>query len=207
MDRRLAAVMAADVVGYSSLMEQDEDGTLDTLQTYRRDFIDPAIAMHNGRIVKLMGDGALVEFASVVDAVESAIAIQTALAENTDGKLKLRIGINLGDIIIDGDDIYGEGVNVAARLETIAPAGGICISSIVHDSLGNRIDENFSDAGEYTVKNIERSIRVYRWPAGEDSQPSVSAPALPDKPSIVVLPFDNLTNDPEQEYFADGMVE
>ena len=206
MERRLAAVMAADVVGYAGLMEHDEAGTLAGLKALRQTVIEPAIAEHHGRVVKLMGDGVLVEFASVIDAVECAIAIQNAHAP-ADG-LPLRIGINLGDIMVDGDDIYGDGVNVAARLEAMAPAGGICISATVHHSIANRVDADFADAGEHAVKNIERPIRVFRWPAdaGMPLAPG-QQPPLPDKPSIVVLPFDNLAAEPGQDYFVDGMVE
>lgn len=207
MERRLAAIMSVDVVGYSRLMEHDEAGTLAALKAQRKDLVEPAIARHNGRVVKLMGDGALIEFGSVVDAVECALEIQKALSESKTGALKLRVGINLGDIIFDGDDIYGDGVNVAARLETLSDPGGICVSSIVRDSLVNRIDEQFSDAGDHLFKNIERPIQVFRWPKKDIAQQTQPALVKPDKPSIVVLPFDNLNNDPEREYFADGIVE
>jgi adenylate cyclase len=206
MERRLAAFLVADVVGHSSMMGRDETGTFGALKTHRREIIDPAVSQHHGRIVKSMGDGVLAEFASVVDAVNCALTIQQSQSSTQD-KIKVRIGINLGDIIIDGEDIYGDGVNVAARLESLAEPGGICISSIVHDSVGGRIEAQFSDAGEHTVKNIERPIRVFRWPAAAESPHVAAAPALPDKPSVVVLPFDNLTSDPGQDYFADGMVE
>ena len=206
MARRLAAILAADVVGYSKLMAEDEAGALAALKAHRRDLFDPEIARRGGRIVKLMGDGVLVEFPSVVDAVESALAIQTALA-GEGGKIKLRIGINLGDVIIDGDDIYGDGVNVAARLEALAEPGGIAVSGMVHEGLGNRVMVEFSDGGEHQVKNIERPIRVFHWPKKACAQEIRPTLALPDKPSIVILPFDNLNQDPEQQYFADGMVE
>ncbi len=209
MVRRLAAILAADVVGYSKLMAEDEAGTLAALKAHRAELFDPETARHNGRIVKLMGDGALVEFSSVVDAAECALAIQTSLAASN-GPIRLRIGINLGDIIIDGEDIYGDGVNVAARLETLATPGGICISSVVHESLGNRIEADFEDAGKHHVKNIARPIRVWHWqPDAGARQPTATAPALdlPSKPSIAVLPFDNMSGDPEQDYFADGIVE
>lgn len=206
MDRRLGAVLIADIVGYSSMMGRDETGTLDAVKAHRRDVMDPAFAKHNGRLVKLMGDGVLAEFVSVVDAVNCALSIQNTVAEPNNSVI-LRIGINLGDIIIDGDDIYGDGVNVAARLEPIAEPGGICISSIVHESLGNRVDVQFSDGGEHSLKNIERPIRVYQWTSDVKVKRSENSPALPDKPSLVVLPFDNLTSDANQEYFADGMVE
>ena len=154
MERRLAAILAADVVGYSKLMSEDETGTLAALKAHRADVFDPATARYNGRIVKLMGDGVLVEFASVVDAVQCALAVQTALKDAEDDLIRLRIGINLGDVIIDGDDIYGDGVNIAARLEAMAEPGGICVSSIVHESLGHRVDADFSDAGPHQFKNI-----------------------------------------------------
>ncbi|HUS54176.1 MAG TPA: adenylate/guanylate cyclase domain-containing protein [Thermohalobaculum sp.] len=161
--RRLSAILAADVVGYSTLMAADEAGTLAALRAHRTEIFDPETEKRGGRIVKLMGDGVLVEFPSVVDAVECALAIQAALAEQG-GPIRLRIGINLGDVIIDGDDIYGDGVNVAARLEALAEPGGICIASIVQESIGNRVEVEFADAGEHEVKGIKRPIRVFRWP-------------------------------------------
>jgi adenylate cyclase len=209
MARRLAAILAADVAGYSRLMAEDEAGTLAALKAHRRDLFDPETARHGGRIVKLMGDGVLVEFPSVVDAVECALAIQRALA-GEDGKIKLRIGINLGDVIIDGDDIYGDGVNVAARLEAVAEPGGIAISGMVHEGLGNRVEVDFSDAGEHQVKNMARPIRVFRWAGSTILRPSAAggpALALPDKPSIAVLPFTNMSGDPEQEFLAEGISE
>ncbi len=209
MTRRLAAILAADVVGYSKLMAEDEAGTLAALKSHRRDLFNPLTSKHNGRIVKLMGDGALVEFSSVVDAVECAVSIQQSLAA-ANGPIQLRIGINLGDVIIDGEDIYGDGVNVAARLETLAAPGGICISAMVQESLGNRIEVAFADAGEHHVKNIARPIRVWHWQSdARGALPAATAPALdlPNKPSIAVLPFDNMSGDPEQDYFADGIVE
>jgi adenylate cyclase len=208
LQRRLAAILAADVVGYSSLMANDEAATLSALKAHRLEVFDPAVARHKGRIVKLMGDGALVEFASVMDAVECALDIQRQQAAQ-DNSITLRIGINLGDIIIDGDDIYGDGVNVASRLESLAAPGGMCISSIVHESIGNRLEVEFSDAGEHEVKNIDRPIKVFQWPpdgSGPGTRPKQNL-ALPDKPSIVVLPFDNMSRDPDQDYFADGVVE
>jgi adenylate cyclase len=209
MARRLAAILAADMVGYSKLMAQDEAGTLADLKKHRSDVFDPSIARYRGRIVKLMGDGVLAEFASVVDAVECAIAVQTACATPENGRIRLRMGINLGDIIIDGDDIYGDGVNVAARLETLAEPGGICISGIVHESLGNRVGARFVDAGEHRVKNLDRPIRVYRWVAegGRPDKAGARSDGKPEKPSIAVLAFDNMSGDPEQEYFSDGIAE
>jgi adenylate cyclase len=204
--RRLAAILAADVVGYSRLMGEDEAGTLAALRAHRAEIFDPVIAERGGRLVKLMGDGALVEFPSAVDAVEAALAIQQRVAAG-DGSIRLRIGVNLGDIIIDGDDIYGDGVNVASRLERLAEPGGICISSIVHESIGNRIEAEFRDAGAHEVKGIDRPIRVWRWPAEGAARADRAPLALPEKPSIAILPFDNMSSDPEQEFFAEGIAE
>ena len=209
MVRRLTAILAADVVGYSGLMAEDEDGILSALQAFRRSCFDPIVEAHHGRIVKLMGDGALVEFASVIDAVRGAIAIQTARMDTADRQIRLRIGVNMGDIITDGDDIYGDGVNVAARLEAIAEPDGICISGIVQESLTNRVEAHFADAGEHQLKNIERPVRVFRWqPDGASVQvPGQTPGRKTDKPSIAVLAFDNMSGDREQEYFSDGIAE
>jgi adenylate cyclase len=216
MERRLAAIMATDVVGYSRLIRADEEGTLAALKALRADLIDPKIAEHHGRIVKLMGDGMLVEFASVVDAVHAAVETQQAVIDHNsdvpaDKRIELRIGINLGDVVIDGDDIQGDGINVAARLEGMAEPGGICVSGMVYEGVRDRIDVPFEDLGEQEVKNIDRPMRVWRWPAvgAEESAPAARGGPLPlpDKPSIAVLPFDNLSGDPEQEYFADGIAE
>ena len=172
IDRRLAAVLAADVVGYSRMMGADEAGTLAALKHHREKLFDPAVAEHKGRVVKLIGDGTLVEFSSVVDAVRCALAIQRAIrtqAQPDASAITLRIGINLGDIIIDGDDIYGDGVNVAARLEPLAEPGGVCVSAIVYESVGNRIDAGFRDGGEAAVKNIARPIRIWKWHPDADA--------------------------------------
>lgn len=210
--RRLAAILAADVVGYSRMMNADEAGTLEALKLHRENVFDPSVARHRGRVVKLMGDGALIEFASVVDAVECAIEIQTAdnrppRAEHP--RITLRIGINVGDVIVDDDDIYGDGVNIAARLEPLADEGGICISGMVHESLGNRVDAAFAYAGEHELKNIEQPVRVFRWVAGDEAvaldENASQAPAA--KPSFAVLAFDNMSGDIEQEYFSDGIAE
>ena len=216
VERRLAAILAADVAGYSRLMGADEEGTHAALMALRREVSDPKIAQHRGRIVKTTGDGFLAEFASVVDAVRCAIELLREVALRNDDvpserRIQFRIGINIGDIIIEADDIYGDGVNVAARLETMAEPGGICISAIVHEQVQGRLDCTFADIGEQSLKNISRTIRVYRVEpktAPEKRAGIVEAPpALPDKPSIAVLPFHNMSGDPEQEYFADGMVE
>ena len=234
--RRLTAILAADVAGYSRLMGADEEGTHERLKALRRDLLDPKIAEHHGRIVKTAGDGLLLEFASVVDAVRCAVAVQQVMPEcnrdvAADNRIELRIGINLGDVIVEGEDLYGDGVNIAARIEALADAGGVFVSNTVHDHVRDRLPFVFEDLGEQQVKNIARPVRVYRVRTPL-THPDASAPgsplsriagegaerqrreagegntlALPDKPSIAVLPFANMSGDPEQEYFADGMVE
>jgi len=211
--RRLAAILAADVVGYSRLMEQDEAGTLAALKARRQDVLVPTVAQHNGRIVKVMGDGVLVEFGSAVDAVQCAVELQKGFAGANQGlpeaqHIVLRIGINLGDVIVEGSDIYGDGVNVAARLEGLAEPGRICVSGSVYEQVNGKLELAFEDLGERILKNIAKPVRVYRAGIGANSVGAAhSALALPDKPSIAVLPFDNLSGDPEQEYFAGGIVE
>ena len=214
LQRRLAAILSADVVGYSRLMGIDEAGTLARLNALRREVIDPTIAAHSGRIVKLMGDGALVEFASAVDAVICAIEIQRQICERDTGKsegnpIQFRIGINVGDVIIQGDDILGDGVNIAARLEGIAEPGGISISEDVWRQVQGKVAAIFVDAGEQSLKNIARPVRVYRVEFDKERATSAAQPPLSsrDKPSIAVLPFQNLSGDSEQDYFCDGLVD
>ena len=215
VERRLAAVLAADVAGYSRLMGADEEGTLSRLNAHRREFLEPTVAEHNGRIVKRTGDGLLIEFGSAVDAARCAIQTQQGMALRNkdvpaDLRIEIRIGIHVGDIIIEDGDIFGDGVNIAARLESIAQPGGICISDDAYRQVRDKVDVKFEDFGEQQLKNIVRPMRVYQF-GGEapalDAAASASGLSLPDKPSIVVLPFQNMSGDPEQEYFTDGMVE
>ena len=219
--RRLAAILAADVVGYSRLMGADEEGTHERVKAHLREVVDPKIREHHGRVVKTTGDGVLAEFASVVDAVRCAAEIQRAMADRDldlaeERRLRFRIGVNLGDVIADGGDIYGDGVNIAVRLEGLAVPGSICLSGTVRDHIGDRLPYAFEDMGERSVKNIARPVRVYAWrPEGIAGLPtaSVSSTTLSSPPvvaprlSIVVLPFTNLSDDREQQYFADGITE
>ena len=219
--RRLAAILAADVAGYSRLMAADEEGTHERLKAHLRELVTPTIREHRGRIVKNTGDGFLAEFPSVVDAVRCATEIQRVMVDREpdvpeEQRIRFRIGVNLGDVIVEEDDIFGDGVNVAARLEGLAEPGGICVSRVVRDQVRDKLDYAFEDLGERQVKNIARPVRVYAWrpegiasPATANASPtsSISPPFAAPRLSIVVLPFANLSNDPEQQYFADGITE
>ena len=226
MSRRLAAILTGDVAGYSRLMGADEERTHERLKAHRRQLVDPKIKEHHGRIVKTTGDGMLVEFSSVVDAVRCAVEIQLGMVDRNaeiseDKRITFRIGVNLGDVIIDGDDIYGDGVNIAARLEALAEPGGICISRTVRDQIRDKLPYAFADMGEQSVKNIARPLRTYALGiAAVAALPPLTIPAQPKSPprrrrprpaaprlSMVVLPFANLSNDPDQEYFADGITD
>jgi adenylate cyclase len=212
--RRLAAILAADVAGYSRLIGVDEGSTLQALKAIRAELLDPMIAAHNGRLVKTTGDGLLVEFGSVVDALRCATEVQAGMAERNatapaGKRVEFRMGINVGDVVVEDGDIFGDGVNVAARLEALAEPGGICVSARVQEDAIGKLDLAFDELGEQALKNIARPVRAYRVATGPKSvtTPETPALALPDKPSIAVLPFANMSGDPEQEYFADGMVE
>src|SRR6516164_3618572 len=211
--RRLAAILAADVAGYSRLIGADEEGT-GRIRALRAELIDPKIAAHNGRLVKTTGDGLLVEFASVVDALRCATEVQAGMAERNattpaDKRIEFRIGLHQGDIVVEDGDIFGDGVNVAARLEGLAEPGRICVSARVQEDAVGKLDLTFDDMGDQALRNISRPVRAYRV-VMERRADAAKEPAplpLPDKPSIAALPFQNMSGDPEQDYFADGMVE
>ena len=218
VERRLAAILCADVAGYSRLMSADEEGTLVVLKSDRRELIDPLIAQHRGRIFKTTGDGLLIEFASVVDAVRCAVVVQQGMEDRNANRpeaerICFRIGINLGDVIHDEGDIFGDGVNVAARLQTLAEPGAICVSASEREQVGEKLPISFAAMGQHGIKNIARPVRVFRVkkrgePRADAVDEAAAKPlALPDRPSIAVLPFANMTGDPEQDYFVDGMVE
>ena len=213
MERKLAAILVADVVGYTRLMGEDEAATLDALKEHRNELIEPTITAHQGRVVKLLGDGILAEFPSVVEAVKCGVEIQHGMGgrnedQPADRRIEFRIGINLGDVMVEGDDLYGDGVNVAARLEGLAEPGGIMVSATVHEHVANKLDIPFEDLGEREVKNIAKPIRIYRvrGSVGEGGASSRAAP-IDERPAVAVLPFANMSGDPEQEYFSDGLTE
>ncbi|MGH6893580.1 MAG: adenylate/guanylate cyclase domain-containing protein, partial [Dongiaceae bacterium] len=213
--RRLAAILAADVVGFSRMMEADETGTMAALKARRKDVLNPLVAKHHGRIFKVTGDGVLVEFASAVNAVQCAVDLQQGMAganagQPEDRHIILRIGVNLGDVMVEGSDLYGDSVNIAARLETLAEPGGICLSAMVHQNVKTKLDLAFEDFGEQPFKNIAEPVRAFRVRLGRiviSASRAKGALALPDKPSIAILPFDNLSDDGEQQYFSDGIAE
>jgi adenylate cyclase len=210
--RKLAAILAADVAGYSRLTGLDEEGTLERLRSLRRELIKPAVSLHRGRVVKTTGDGILIEFLSVVDALRCALDVQRGMDDRnadvpTEKRIEFRVGINVGDVVVEGEDLLGDSVNVAARLEGVSEPGGICISESAYQQVRDKVDVRFQDAGEHQLKNIPRPVRVYRVRPSGAAASSRPALPLPDKPSIAVLPFENMSGDPEQEYFADGIVE
>jgi len=215
VERRLAAILAVDVAGYSRLIGADEEGTHERLKAHFAELVHPNVAEHRGRVVKNTGDGLLSEFPSVVDAVRCAVEVQREMiarnaATPAERRIEFRMGINLGDIIIEHGDIFGDGVNIAARLEALAAPGGICLSGAAHEEVRDRLDIAFEDLGEQQVKNIARPVRTYGIALGASSRAAlpVGAPLpLPDKPSLAVLPFENMTGDAEQEYFVDGVVD
>jgi adenylate cyclase len=212
MERRLAAILAADVVGYSRLMEQDEAGTLAGLKERRKVILEPLVGQHHGRIVKVMGDGVLVEFASAVNAVTCAVELQKRMASANaslpqDRHVVLRIGINLGDIIAESGDIYGDGVIIATRLQALADPGDIWIAASIHDQIEKKLPVSFEDLGPREIKNLARPVHVYRISAEIHPAQVTRGAKAPDKPSIAVLPFTNMSGDPDQEYFSDGITE
>jgi adenylate cyclase len=211
VERKLAAIFAADIAGYSRLMARDEVGTLARLKACRI-IIDELVASHRGRIFNTAGDSVVADFASAVDAVQCAVAVQAAITtegatQPAEEPMQFRIGVHVGDVMIDGDNLLGDGVNIAARLEALAEPGAICVSATARDHIGNKLPLAFDDLGDQQVKNIAKAIRVYRVLTNPMVPPPSAALPLPDKPSIAVLPFQNMSGDPEQEYFADGMVE